>query len=378
MKVKKVLGITLAVALCLGLCSCSCSNKDGSNVTTSEVVDYNPLDYVTLGQYQGLPIQLSAADYAVTDDKINSKMQSMCGANNDYEVDASKTVVKNDSIVNVDYVGQLDGVPFDGGSAQNVWIDVKKNADAKSGTQYIEGFSNGVVGARVGTKADYGVTFPANYPKSDLAGKYVVFTFTINSIAKDPSANLTDDYVKQHSSYQTVAELREAAKAEVEKEMASNKQQDIRNKVMEAVATNCTVNSLPKGEVDKKVDSYMNQYKEKYVEKGGTLEDYILKNYKLSIDEFKEQLREEIENNLKNELIYEAIAKEQNITVDEAGFIAYAELQAKNNGYSSVDELYKAYGDNNDKESGKKYLEKIYLCNKAVEFCVNSAVVTEV
>ena len=122
----------------------------------------------------------------------------------------------------------------------------------------------------------------------------------------------------------------------------------------------------------------MNQYKEKYVEKGGTLEDYILKNYKLSIDEFKEQLREEIENNLKNELIYEAIAKEQNITVDEAGFIAYAELQAKNNGYSSVDELYKAYGDDNDKESGKKYLEKIYLCNKAVDFCVNSAVVTEV
>ena len=117
MKVKKVLGITLAVALCLGLCSCSCSNKDSSNVTTSEVVDYNPLDYVTLGQYQGLPIQLNAADYAVTDDKINSKMQSMCGANNDYEVDASKTVVKGDSIVNVDYVGQLDGVPFDGGSA---------------------------------------------------------------------------------------------------------------------------------------------------------------------------------------------------------------------------------------------------------------------
>ena len=65
MKVKKVLGITLAVALCLGLSSCSCSNKESGTVTTSEVVDYNPLDYVTLGQYQGLPIQLNAAEDAV-------------------------------------------------------------------------------------------------------------------------------------------------------------------------------------------------------------------------------------------------------------------------------------------------------------------------
>lgn len=369
------------LVLGISLCSCSCSTGGTSSnkaTTIDDIVGYNPLDYVTLGQYQGLPIQLNAADYAVTDDKVNDMMQSMCGGNQDFVVDESKTIVKDDSIVNVDYVGQLDGVPFEGGTAQNVWIDVKKNADAKKGTQYIEGFSNGIIGGRVGTKADYGVTFPANYPKADLAGKYVVFTFTINSIAKDSNVELTDEYVRQNSSYGTVAELREAAKAQVESEMQSNKQKAIRDKVMETISANSTVKSTPKGEIDKKVDTYMNQYKESYVEAGGSLEDYVLKNLKLSIDEFKEQIKEEVENTFKNELIYEAIAKEQNMTIDEAGFMAYVEKQASNYGYKSADDLYKAYGDGKSVDEGKKYLQAIYLCNQAVEFCVNSAVVTEV
>ena len=381
MKLRRIIGISLSLVLCMGLCACSCSTGETTskkNASIDDILGYNPLDYVTLGQYEGIPVQLNAADYAVTDDKINDMMQSMCGNNKDISVDESKTVVTDDSIVNVDYVGQLNGVPFEGGAASDVWIDVKNNSDAETGTQYIKGFSDGIKGARVGTKADFGVTFPANYPKADLAGKYVVFTFTINSIAKDAKVELTDDYVKEHSSYQTVAQLRDAAKVQVEEEMAETKESDIRNKVLEAVVENCKVNSVPKDVVDKRVDQYLSQYKESYVEKGSSLDEYVLNNLKLSIEEFKEQVKEEVESTLKSELVYEAIAKEKNMTVDEAGFTAYAEQQAKKNGYSSIDDLFKTYGDGKDTEAGKKYLEEIYLCNMAAEFCVQKAVVTEV
>ena len=158
MRAKKVICIGLVVALALGLSACSCSKDTTTTNSTSKgseaSSDYNPLDYVTLGQYKGLTVDINKADYEVTEDKIVKKEMELCNGDAEFEPDSSKTIVKKDSIVNVDYVGKLDGVPFEGGTAKNVWIDVGNNCDASSGTKYIDGFTNGVLGGRVGDSAE--------------------------------------------------------------------------------------------------------------------------------------------------------------------------------------------------------------------------------
>lgn len=381
MRMKKVLCIGLVVALALGLSACSCSKSSttSNNTTkTEDKADYNPLDYVTLGQYKGVAVDINKADYEVTEDKIMKKELELCGGDIKYEADSSKSIVTKDSIVNVDYVGQLNGVPFEGGTAKGVWIDVANNSDAERGSKYIDGFANGVLGARVGDSADYDITFPENYGNANLAGKHVVFTFTINSIAKDVSANFTDAYVKEHSSYTSAAQLFDEAKKQVEEELSASKNEAISAKVQETVLKNCQVKSLPEGLVDTRVQGYIEMYKETYKKAGQDFEQSIKNDYKLSMSEFEQQLRQEIEESLRESIVFEAIAKQENITVDDQGFTEYANKLMSKNNLGSLDELYEKYGTTaKDVEGGMKYLKNIYLCNKALELCVNSAVVNE-
>ncbi|MCR4610659.1 MAG: FKBP-type peptidyl-prolyl cis-trans isomerase, partial [Lachnospiraceae bacterium] len=344
----------------------------------SSSTDYNPLDYVTLGQYEGVAVELNKADYEVTDENLYSKMQELCGLNIVYEADPNKDVVTKDCVVNVDYVGKLNGEAFQGGSASNVWIDVAKNADAEKGTKYIDGFSNGVVGARVGTSAEYNVTFPENYGSANLAGKEVTFEFTINSIAKDAKREFTDEYVQQNSSYASVDALKAEAKTQLETELAQKKTSDTTQKVTEAVLANCKVNSLPEAAVNARIDEYMKYYEQRYAsaESGKTFEQVIQSNYGMSLDEFKQQVRSEFEEEFKTQLVFEAIAADQKMTVDEDGFNKFVNEMVSKNGFNSTDTLYQYYG-SGDAKSGEKYLRTNYLCNKALEYCVSKASVTE-
>lgn len=96
----------------------------------------------------------------------------------------------------MDYTGYLDGDAFDGGSATDTMIDVANNCDATQKTNYIDGFSDGLVGAKVGDEVSSDVTFPENYQSSDLAGKKTTFKFKIKGIYKPVTMDtLTDDMV---------------------------------------------------------------------------------------------------------------------------------------------------------------------------------------
>ena len=84
---------------------------------------------------------------------------------------------KDGDTVNIDYTGYLDGEAFDGGSTDGAGADLELGSDT-----YIDGFEDGIVGHKVGETFDLNLTFPDNYGNSDLAGKDVVFTVTLNGI----------------------------------------------------------------------------------------------------------------------------------------------------------------------------------------------------
>lgn len=365
---KKFIGVSLILVIVFSLCACGKKSSD---------IEYDPFDYVKLGQYEGVEVTLNKSDYEVTDEKIEEEMISLCLPSSDFVPDDTQTVVKEDSIVNVDYTGSVNGKEFQGGSAQNVWIDVKNNCDAESSTSYIEGFSKGLVGAIVGTTAISEVTFPKDYQASDLAGKDAKFEFKINSIAKQLTIEqITDDYLKENTEYTSVEQLREVAKSSLESELQMQKTKDTRKAVIDVVQANATFTGLPEEVVDLKIEEYLDSYKKAYV-KSGSLEKNLKEVYGISLEEFKESVKEDVSDNLKTQIVYEAIAKEKNIEVDESGFEEYCKKIALANGFESVENLYKAYGIDKDKESGEKYLKNVYLCNKALDYCVEKAIIKE-
>ncbi len=105
-------------------------------------------------------------------------------------VEGIERAAERGDYVNVDYCGYLDGVAFEGGKSENVRLFI---SDYKNG--YIPGFTDGIIGHAVGETFDVNVTFPENYHATDLAGKAVVFTMTLNSIY---DLSLTDEKVAEY------------------------------------------------------------------------------------------------------------------------------------------------------------------------------------
>ena len=135
----------------------------------------------TLGQYKNIEVTL--LELKVTDEDVESELYYKLSS---LAAKTDRTVVENHDVVNIDFVGKLDDVAFDGGSAEAFDLQIgSKN--------FIDGFEDGLIGTAVGDTVDLNVTFPESYGSSDLAGKDVVFTVTVNSIMAMPE--LTDSII---------------------------------------------------------------------------------------------------------------------------------------------------------------------------------------
>lgn len=156
-------------------------------------VEYNVDNYVNLAKnYKNVPVTIQGK-FTIDEEMEKTALENLIKSAAPYREDPTKKVVEKDSVVNVDYVGKVDGKEFKGGSAKGVSIDVSSNSDAVQGTSYIEGFAKGLIGKSKGDKATSQVTFPKNYQAKNLAGKNAEFTFTINSIMKKVTVDSIDD-----------------------------------------------------------------------------------------------------------------------------------------------------------------------------------------
>ncbi len=201
MKKRLVAGV-LAGILAISAVACGDKGKKDAEKDVAPI-EYDVKDYVKLGDYKGIEVTVEG-QYEYTDEGFDQYMNEQLLDMGLYAEDKSKTTVEEDSIVNVDYVGSKDDVPFDNGSAEDQNIDIKNNG-AAGGGGYIPGFSEGLVGHSVGEEVAYDVKFPDDYGNKDLAGQTVVFTFQINYIAKpiEKTSDLTDEIVSKYFAPQT-------------------------------------------------------------------------------------------------------------------------------------------------------------------------------
>ena len=375
---KRAVALLLATAMVMSVPGCGKKAESNKTVSTENAaaISYHAADYVTLGEYKNLSIKLDNT-YSADDKAVKEYMQTLIDQAGDgtFAKDESQKTVKKDSIVNVDYKGIKDGKAFEGGTATNQNIDVAGNKEASGSTGYIDGFTDGLVGAKVGQTVSSEVTFPKDYSSAELAGQRVTFEFKVNYICKKITIdNVDKDFLKENFNVGSKDEFKTYAKKKLEEKNQSTKETEIRSKVITTVTEKNKVKSFPKGLVDERMADYQTQFEARNLAKGQTLEAYLKSTYNVTLDQFRKEIKKQVEDNLKTEMILSAIADKEGIKVDKVGFDKYQDSLMKQNSLKTRADLYKMYG--SSKARGKAYIRIIYICNKAVDLCVDSAKVS--
>ena len=378
---KRFVAAAMVATMVLSLAACSkdddttkADKTKKEKTTTVNDIEYNVDDYVTLGDYKGIEVTLEG-DYDYTDEGFDKYVQDTITKEALFVEDSTQTEIKEDSIVNVDYVGSQDGVAFNGGSAEDQMIDIANNSSAGSTQGYIDGFTAGLVGHSVGEEVAYEVTFPENYQSEDLAGQTVVFTFQVNYIAKaiETKSDLTDEIVSENFGYDTVDDYIDYLKEQYKSSLETNLESDKETAVLNSIINNSTVSEIPEGLLQARVDLILYTQDLQYQSYGTTMKEYA-ESMGYDYDEIVSSLTENVKDATETEMILEAIAKAEGIEVDEDGYEEFITPVYTQMGYTDKESLYDAFSV--EGYSGEKYFKLAYLTEKATDFCVENAVVS--
>lgn len=384
---KRLLALLLCMTTALSMTACGSDKnvEEGTEIVSTETMtsttglakyEFNYADYVTLADYSAIPVEL-AETYEVTDEDVENYLVEWFAYNGPfYTEDETKTVVEEGDIVNVDYVGKLDGVAFDGGSAPNQNIDVSGNCSADGTTGYIEGFTAGLLGAKVGTEIDCDVTFPENYGSTDLAGKAVVFTFTVNSIQREMTFDEIDDTFAQTYCYEdSVEAVYETVRTGMEEEYAYYKLEDMVLSIQQYLLDNCTVD-IPADYFADRLEAYRNMFINQYCDGDeANLEEVLTTNYQMTLEAAEESWKEVVTNEIKTEFILGAIAREMGMELDPETYETELAEYVTYYGLESADPVFESYG-YGDVVYGEKRMKEMHLQSDLLEKLAETAVVT--
>ena len=375
----RLLAFGMVAVMALSITACGKEEKKTEDTDTTEEntaqaeIEYDVNDYVTLGEYKGIEVTVEG-EYEYTEEGFDNYVQQQLDSNALYVQDDSQTEVKEDSIVNVDYVGSQDGVAFDGGSAEDQMLDIANNSQAGGTTGFIDGFTAGLVGHSVGEEVAYEVTFPEEYQAEDLACQTVIFTFQINYIAKAVASqeDLTDEIVSENFDFDTVDDYMASLKEEYETTLQQNLESDTETAVLNSIINSSTVSEVPEGLVQARVDLILHIQDLQYQAYGTSLKEYM-DSMGYDYDEMVSSITESVKESTETELILEAIAEAEGIEVDEEGYQEFITPIITQMGFTDEEEFYSEF--TVDGYGGERYFRLAYQTEKATDFCVENAVV---
>lgn len=260
---------------------------------------------VTLGEYKGLEVTEKSTE--VTEEELAQELKRLQERHAELVVLEEGAAEKGDIVV-IDYEGTVDGQPFEGGKAE------KQSLELGSGT-FIPGFEDQIVGMSKGEEKDIHVTFPEQYHAEHLRGKPAVFRVTVRDIKRKNLPELDDEFAKDVSEFETLEEFKEDLKKRLKEQKERERDLALEADVIEKAAANAEVD-IPPVMIETEIDRMVRDFENRLRLSGMNLELY----YKFSGQDEKslrEQMRQEAEKRVKSSLVLEAIAKAENVQVDD-------------------------------------------------------------
>ena len=350
--------LLLATAICTVSLLAGCSEKDGStesSATGANASTESYEEYVTLGEYKGLDVQLIKAE--VTDDMVDDEIDMLLEDNAVYTPISDRGAAEGDT-VNINYTGKIDGQEFDGGSAEDFELEL--------GSGYLlDDLESQIVGMKSGETKDLNVSVPADYiedtVEEDAPDKDAVFTVTVNSVSEKSLPEYSDEFIAGVTDYKTTAEYEEGTKKELLASLESDNRSTAGMDALSQVMENSTFNGYPQELYDSCKQEY-DAMNEMYAEMLGV--DVA------DLDTDEEETKSTIESIVNEKMVCAAIAAAENISVSDEEYQKYLEDNYALYDYASAAE----YEETESKESlmNEILIEKIY------NFLIDNAKITEI
>ena len=293
--------------------------------------EYDVEECVELGEYLGLTLE--PIEVTVTDGEVDMTIENYVQSNGLYDELTEGTVEEGD-IANIDYEGKKDGVAFDGGTSEGYDLEIG------SGT-FIAGFEEGLIGVAIGDTVDLNLTFPEQYGNADLAGQEVVFTVTVNSVKRMPEINDEIASKLSEGEYDKLEEYRES----VRKDLA-NQMRDVQGELVTKIVEGCARIEVPDDLLDFYVQDEIAYAEQMYAYYGMALEDVVV-SYGMTMEDYTEQVRQSVTENLERQLVVEAVAKAENIELTDDELQEEAQRLAEQYGYGTAENLLAVAGEDN-------------------------------
>ena len=280
---------------------------------------------VELGQYKGLEVEVE--QQVVTDEMIDTRIkQDQQKASR--TVDVEDRPVATGDTVKLDYAGTVDGVAFEGGTAQDQTLVIGSNT-------FIPGFEDQMIGMQIGEEKDLNVTFPEQYHAENLAGKAAVFHVKVNGITVTEMPELDDDFAADVSDFTTFAEYRESIVKELNDRAARNNEVAVENALVEKAVENATID-VPEAMITEQTEYILREMEMRMMYQGLRMQDY-LKYTGQTKEQLQDAYRGEGEKRVRIELTLEAIRKAEGIEPTEEEINAQIAEQAERMGQKVED-----------------------------------------
>lgn len=260
-----------------------------------------------LGEYKGLHVEKKEVE--VTDEQVDAQIKDMMGRDAKIVVAEEGAVIEKGDFAIIDFAGTVDGEPFSGGEGKGYPLEVGSNS-------FIPGFEDQLVGLSKGDSTDVEVTFPEDYFVKDLAGKEAIFKVNIQDVKRKELPELNDEYVASKTEFKTVEDLRANYKERMQKAAEANAKAEYEHELIDLAVANAKF-SVPEIMIEDKISQMVEEMKMSLESRKMSLDMYM-QYTGLDMAKIRENQRPVAEENVKTDLVLDAIAKAEDIQVDMA------------------------------------------------------------
>ncbi len=311
---------------------------------------------VNIDGYKGLKVEKKVK--TITDEEVDAEVERVRD-NNARIIDVDDRPAQKTDTVIFDFEGFTDGKPFDGGKAQKFSLELGSG-------RFIPGFEDQIVGKSIGEDFEVNVTFPEDYSVKELAGKPAVFKCRIHEIKGKELADLDDEFAKDVSEFDTLAEYKEDVKTKLQANADKQAESELDNTISEKLA-DLVEGEIPEAMIENRVNDMLREWEYRNRYAGVTIKDYL--NYTgLTMEKFRETFKAPAATQVKLRLGLEKIAELENIEISDE------ELDKQ---YQELADQHKQTVERVKELISEESLSKDIKVEKAFKFVRENAEITE-
>lgn len=278
--------------------------KIGEDLKITAKIELRP--EVTLGEYKGLTLDVDA--YKIPEDAFQKSLDGMLAQHATTVVVTDRKTVATDTIV-FDFEGFANGEKIEHGDAKNYTLDLAHSS-------FIPGFAEQLVDRALGEEFEISVNFPEEYHEKKLAGQPATFKCKINEIKSKVLPELTDEFAQKVGPFKTVDELKADIQKYLDTQKADIDRTNSEKAIFEKVTSEAKVD-IQQSMIDREADQLVEEYKEKLAMQGFNWDQAVEAQ---GYDNIMNSLKEDAAMRVKNSLVIDKIAKEENIVVSQEEF----------------------------------------------------------